>query len=280
MILLKGAPVAKALTEQAKTISLSLPRRPKLAIFRIGADPAALSYEAGAASRMQKAEIETVIKALPESVTEEEALTAFKALNDDPAVDGILMLYPFPEHISETPFAAAMDPEKDVDCMTDKNQLALYLQEPGICPCTPEAVLELLRYYEIPVYGRHAVVVGRSNVVGKPLSMMLLKDNATVTVCHSKTADLRAITSQADILVSAMGKARKLGKFDVKEGVIAVDVGLSPDADGNLAGDLDFDAVSERAAAITPVPGGVGSVTSSVLALHTAKACRKKLTRA
>lgn len=270
--IMTGADVAKALTEKLTHEVEELKARgicPCLTIVRVGARPDDLAYERGAKKRMEKAGIECRVAELPEDITQEAFENAFREINDDPAVHGILLFRPLPETLSEELVKAMIDPRKDVDCMSPVNIAKVFSGDPsGFAPCTPEAVMEMLAYYHIDLTGKKVTVVGRSMVVGKPLSMLLLGKNATVTVCHTRTADLSAVCKEAEILVAAAGKARMITGDMAGDGSVVVDVGINVDEEGNLCGDVDFDTVERKASYISPVPRGVGSVTSSVLAKH------------
>ncbi len=266
MELIKGADTARELTARAKEIAGSLPRRPKLVTIRFGEDGSDIAYESSAGKRM----------VYPADTDPELFFEAFSKVNADPDVDGILVFQPLPPSISAVRLFSEMDPDKDMDCAVPENRLKLFEGRDGVCPCTPEAVMWMIEHAGIELQGRRAVVVGRSLVVGKPLSMMLLKKNATVTVCHSRTKDLAKVCREADVLVAAVGRAKLIDGSFVKEGAAVFDVGINMDADGKLVGDCDISGM-EHASYVTPVPGGVGSVTTSVLALHTAEAAAKKL---
>lgn len=271
-IVMKGADVAKAMKEalikeaellKEKGISACL------TIVRVGARPDDLAYERGARKRMESIGIECRVLELPEDICQEEFEEKFQEVNEDPNVHGILLFRPLPEHLDENPVKAMINPEKDVDCMSPVNIAKVFAgDETGFAPCTPEAVMEMLQYFGIELKGRRVTVIGRSMVVGKPLSMLLLKKHATITVCHTRTKDLALTCREAQILVAAAGKAKMVTEDMVGEGAVVVDVGINVDDAGNLCGDVDYDAVENKASYISPVPGGVGSVTSSVLAKH------------
>jgi len=210
---------------------------------------------------------------LPELINQEEFEKEFSAVNSDPDIHGILLFRPLPKQLNEDPVRSMINPKKDVDCMSPVNMAKVFAgDESGFAPCTPEAVMEVLAHFGIDLKGKRVTVVGRSMVVGKPLSMLLLKKNATVTICHTKTADLGATCRNAEILIAAAGKANMITAEFVSENSIVVDVGINVGSDGKLCGDVDFDAVAPKTASITPVPGGVGTVTSSVLAKHVVRA--------
>lgn len=275
-ILMKGADVAKTMKEDLIGEARRLNDRgilPCLTIIRVGARPDDLAYERGAKKRMEMIGIECKVVELPETITQNEFEKTFYKINEDPKVHGILLFRPLPGHLDEGPVVSRINPLKDVDCMCPVNIAKVFSgDETGHAPCTPEAVMEMLDYYKIDPKGKKVTVIGRSMVVGKPLSMMLLKRHATVTICHTRTKDLAAECREAEILVAAAGKARMVTADMVGDGAVVVDVGINVDADGNLCGDVDFDTAEPGTSYISPVPRGVGSVTSSVLAKHVLKA--------
>lgn len=277
MEILKGGPVAKSITEDLIQRIEKLPRKPKLCIFRATNDEGAISYETGAMKRMEKVGIDCETISLPENITEEEFIDAFQKCNKNPLVDGILILKPLPKGINENKINALLDPDKDVDCVTAENRLRLLEGRPGIRPCTPEAVIRLLEYYGVELFGKNVTVIGRSMVVGKPLSLLFLEKNATVTICHSKTTDLAAVCKRADILVTAIGRAEMVDATYVKEGAVVADVGINVNTEGKLTGDVNFSSVEGVASMATPVPGGIGNVTTSVLASHVVEGCERKV---
>jgi len=250
--------------------------QPTLAIVRCGERPDDLSYERGAKKRAEALEIAVRSIVLSENVTEDALLETIDTLNVDDAVHGVLVLRPLPKHLreAEESICNRLDPKKDVDGMTDASMAGVFLGKPqGFAPCTPAACMQILDHYGIDCEGKRALVIGRSAVVGKPLSMMLLKKHATVTVAHTKTKDLPALAKQADILITSAGKLRSLTEAFVSEGQTVIDVSINWDeAKGGIAGDAVFDAVEPMVDAITPVPGGVGAVTTSVLMLHVVEA--------
>lgn len=273
---MKGTEAAKAMKEELIEEVEKLKSDgicPCLGIIRAGARPDDLAYERGARKRMEMTGIACRVFELPQDITQEAFEEAFARVNDDPGIHGILLLRPLPPHLDEEPVKAMIHPWKDVDCMSGTNMAKVFAgDETGYAPCTPEAVLEMLRYYGIDPEGRKVTVVGRSMVVGRPLAMLLLLQNATVTVCHTRTKELAQTCREAEILIAAAGKARMITADMVGEGAVVVDVGINVDEDGNLCGDVDYEAVMHKAACISPVPGGVGSITSSVLAKHVIKA--------
>ena len=275
-ILMKGADVAKTMKEDLTGEARRLKDRgilPSLTIVRVGAGPDDLSYERGARKRMEMIGIECKVVELPETITQAEFEKTFFKINEDPKVHGILLFRPLPGHLDEGPVVSRINPLKDVDCMCPVNIAKVFSgDETGHAPCTPEAVMEMLDYYKIDPRGKKVTVIGRSMVVGKPLSMLLLKRHATVTICHTRTKDLSATCREAEILVAAAGKARMVTADMIGDGAVVVDVGINVDAKGNLCGDVDFNAAEPVTSYISPVPRGVGSVTSSVLAKHVLKA--------
>ena len=271
-ILMKGADVAKTMKEDLTGEARRLKDRgilPSLTIIRVGARPDDLAYERGARKRMEMIGIECKVVELPETITQAEFEKTFFKINEDPKVHGILLFRPLPGHLDEGPVVSRINPLKDVDCMCPVNIAKVFSgDETGHAPCTPEAVMEMLDYYKIDPRGKKVTVIGRSMVVGKPLSMLLLKRHATVTICHTRTKDLSATCREAEILVAAAGKARMVTADMIGDGAVVVDVGINVDAKGNLCGDVDFNAAEPVTSYISPVPRGVGSVTSSVLAKH------------
>jgi methylenetetrahydrofolate dehydrogenase (NADP+)/methenyltetrahydrofolate cyclohydrolase len=213
--------------------------------------------------------IRSEVHVLPKETTEEELLTLLCAMNADPAIHGILVQLPLPKHISEERVINTISPDKDVDAFHPSNAGKLLLGQYRFLPCTPAGVMELLRAYDISVAGKECVVVGRSNIVGKPQALLLLEENGTVTVCHSKTKDLAEVTRRADILIAAVGRARFITADMVKEGAVVIDVGINRLSDGKLCGDVDFEGVEGKASYITPVPGGVGPMTITMLLINT-----------
>ena len=275
-ILMKGADVAKTMKEDLTGEARRLKDRgilPSLTIVRVGARPDDLAYERGARKRMEMIGIECKVVELPETITQAEFEKTFFKIKEDPKVHGILLFRPLPGHLDEGPVVSRINPLKDVDCMCPVNIAKVFSgDETGHAPCTPEAVMEMLDYYKIDPRGKKVTVIGRSMVVGKPLSMLLLKRHATVTICHTRTKDLSATCREAEILVAAAGKARMVTADMIGDGAVVVDVGINVDAKGNLCGDVDFNAAEPVTSYISPVPRGVGSVTSSVLAKHVLKA--------
>ena len=269
---MKGAETAKAMKESMEEQVHALKEKgivPCLAIVRVGARPDDLAYERGAKKRMEMVGGECRVHELPETIGQAELEQEFQAVNEDPSVHGILLFRPPPRHLDEEPIKAMIKPLKDVDCMSPVNIAKVFSgDESGFAPCTAEAVMKLFEHYGVELSGKRVTVVGRSMVVGKPLAMLLLKANATVTVCHTRTKDLKEACRSAEILAAAAGKAKMITADMIADGAVVADVGINVDEDGALCGDVDFEAVSAKASLISPVPGGVGSVTSSVLASH------------
>lgn len=280
-LLLKGAEVAKALTETLQQEAEQLKAKgvePCLAILRVGARDDDLSYERGAMKRCEKVGISVRQVVLPEDVTQEMLMEEICKLNEDAAVHGVLMFRPLPKHLDDEAVRAALAPAKDMDGITDGSMTAVYAgTKNGYAPCTAQACVELLKHYNIPIKGKRVVVIGRSLVIGKPVSLLLLAEHATVTICHSRSENLSEICKEADILVVAAGKAGMVGAESVRAGQVVLDVGIHANADGTLCGDTRFAEVEPIVAAITPVPGGVGAVTTAVLASHVIEAAKKTI---
>ncbi len=259
----------KALAAQVKSRCAAgaqgLARRPGLAVILVGDDPASRVYVSGKERDCAECGFLSFEHKLPADTTEQELLTLIDRLNGDGAVDGILVQLPLPSHLNEEKVLNAIAPDKDVDCFHPVNVGKMVTGQPVFLPCTPAGVMEMLRAYDIPVAGRHCVVLGRSNIVGKPMATLLLAQSGTVTICHSKTPDLAAFTRQADILVSAVGRTGLVRADMVKEGAVVIDVAMNRNAEGKLCGDVDFAAVEKKASYITPVPGGVGPMTRAML---------------
>ena len=274
--ILKGAPVAAALTEKLIERSRTLKHKPTLAILRVGNKPDDISYETGIIKRCEKIGIDVRKILLPEDCENEKIFEAVKNLNDDEAVHGVLVFRPLSDKSTEKRVSEILSPAKDVDCMTSESLASVFTgNNAGYPPCTAQACIELLDHYGIELEGKNVVVLGRSLVIGRPLSIMLQNRNATVTMCHSKTRNLPEICKRAEIIVAAIGKAGFVDSSFVSPGQVVIDVGINVDENGKLCGDVKFDEVSQIVKAITPVPAGVGSVTTSVLAKHVIEACEK-----
>lgn len=277
---LLGKEVTAALNERIKADVAKLNEKgikPTLGIIRVGERPDDLSYERGATKRCETLGVEYKKYLLPADVSQEELLKVIDEVNNDDNIHGVLMFRPLPKHIDQTVVENALAAEKDVDCQTDASLGGVFTgKKVGFPPCTPQACMEILDHYGIDCTGKKAVVIGRSLVVGKPAAMMLIKKNATVTVCHTRTVDMPSVTREADIVIVAAGRAGVVGAEYVSEGQIVIDVGINVNAEGKLCGDVDYAAVEPIVEAITPVPGGVGSVTTSVLVGHVVEAAMRK----
>jgi methylenetetrahydrofolate dehydrogenase (NADP+)/methenyltetrahydrofolate cyclohydrolase len=249
--------------------------RPGLAVVLAGSDPASRVYVRNKARACEETGVRSVVHEYGASVQERELLERIEQLNHDPAIHGILVQLPLPKHVDGERILGAVSPLKDVDGFHAANLGALLAGAPKFAPCTPAGVMRLLEHAGVPLAGRHATVIGRSTIVGKPLALLLLQKDATVTVCHSKTPDLEIVTRQADILVAAVGRAKLVTAAMVKPGACVIDVGINRGADGSLAGDVDFDAVGKVAGWITPVPGGVGPMTIAMLLENCLKAASR-----
>ncbi|MCJ0405826.1 bifunctional 5,10-methylene-tetrahydrofolate dehydrogenase/5,10-methylene-tetrahydrofolate cyclohydrolase [Clostridioides difficile] len=276
--IIKGKPVADKISEELiKEVDLLIKEgiNPKLTIVRVGARSDDLSYERGALKRCQNIGITTEVLELAEDITQEEYIDVLKRVNDDKNVNGILCFRPLPKHLNEEVIKYVIAPEKDVDCFSPINSAKVMEgDKSGFPPCTPTAVVEILKHYNVDLKGSKVTVLGRSMVVGKPVSMLLLSEHATVTICHSKTKNLSGVAAEADVLIAAIGRAKMVDESFVKDGTVVIDVGINVDEEGNLCGDVDTNAVLDKVSMITPVPAGVGSVTTSILAKHVVKACK------
>ena len=277
---LLGKEVTAALNERIKADVAALKEKgvnPTLGIIRVGERTDDLSYERGATKRCETLGVEYKKYLLPEDVSQEELLKVIDEVNKDDNIHGVLMFRPLPKHIDQNVVENALAAEKDVDCQTDASLGGVFTgKQVGFPPCTPQACMEILDHYGIDCTGKKAVVIGRSLVVGKPAAMMLIKKNATVTVCHTRTKDMPSVTREAEILIVAAGRAGVVGKDYVSPGQIVIDVGINVNEEGKLCGDVAYDEVEPIVEAITPVPGGVGSVTTSVLVGHVVEAAKRK----
>ncbi len=278
MELIKGAPVSAKIKEEVGAMLEKIKGpAPKLAIVRVGENPDDMSYERGAVKKMDAFGLRSQCYTFPADITDEDFKKEFTAINEDTDVSGILLLRPLPKQICEKDIEAMIDPEKDLDGISPVNIAKVFSGDStGFAPCTPEAVIEVLKAYNIPMEGKRAVIVGRSMVVGRPLSMLLLKENATVTICHTRTKDLTETCKQAEILVAAAGKAKMLDDSYVGENTTVIDVGINVDENGKLCGDVAADTLEGKSGNLTPVPGGVGAVTTAVLAKHLVQAALRK----
>ena len=277
-MLLKGKPVADRIkeeiintVEECKADGRSLP---KLAVLRVGERPDDVAYESRVLKNCAEIGIEAEVTMVNNNIETVNFIETLKRLNDNPEIHGILVFRPLPEQLDMDAVSRAIRPDKDIDCMSPVNAEKIFTGDPtGISPCTPEAVIEILKYYGYELAGKNVAVVNRSMVLGRPLSMLFLAENSTVTICHSKTKDLPRVTAGTDIVVTGAGKAKFFGKEYFTGDSVVIDVGINMD-NGNLCGDVDFEAVSDFVAAITPVPGGVGTVTSMILLRHVIKAMK------
>lgn len=269
MTILDGKSLAAKLKAQTREEAARLPRRPGLAVILVGDDPASRVYVNGKKKDCEECGFYSEEYALPEATSQQELLELIRTLNGRDNIDGILVQMPLPGHLLPREVIQAISPEKDVDCFHPQNVGAMFTGSAGFLPCTPGGVMALLDEYGIDPAGKQAVVLGRSNIVGKPMAVLLLDRNATVTICHSKTPNLTEICRQADILVSAVGKTGLVTGDMVKEGAVVVDVAMNRDENGRLCGDVDFSTVSRKASYLTPVPGGVGPMTRAMLMRNT-----------
>ena len=263
--LIDGKALAVKVKEQVREEAAKLPRKAGLAVILVGDDPASRVYVSGKEKDCTECGINSFEHKLPAETTQEELLALIQQLNQDQNVDGILCQLPLPKHLDEEAVINAIVPDKDVDCFHPFNVGRMVIGEPVFLPCTPAGVMEMLKEYEIPIGGKRGVVLGRSNIVGKPMAMLLTQSDGTVTTCHSRTENLAEITREADILVSAIGKTRFVTADMVKEGAVVIDVAMNRDENGKLCGDVDFAGVEPKASYITPVPGGVGPMTRALL---------------
>lgn len=275
--ILNCKPLAAQVRAELETRVLALKERgvtPGLAVIRVGDDPASETYVRNKERMCQKLGLLSEVLHLPEDTSEKELLSRIDEYNQDARFHGILVQLPLPKHISEEAALARIAPEKDVDGISVSSLGALVRGGDGFLPCTPKGILRILDNAHIPLHGKQAVVVGRSSIVGKPISLLLLRRDATVTICHSRTENLREITAQADILVAAVGRPAMLDGSYVKEGAAVIDVGINRTENG-LVGDVDFESAAEKAAYITPVPGGVGLMTVAMLMENTVEAAER-----
>ena len=277
---LLGKEVTAVLNEKIKSRAAALKEKgvePTLGIIRVGEREDDLSYERGAVKRCETLGVACKKILLPADVTQEVLMDAVRQVNEDNSIHGVLIFRPLPRHLDEEAVIRALDPAKDVDGITDGSMVGVFAgREQGFPPCTPQACMEILDHYQIDCTGKKAVVVGRSLVVGKPAAMMLLKKNATVTVCHTRTKDMPSVVKEADIVIVAAGRAGVVDDRYVSPGQIIIDVGINVNDQGRLCGDVAYDKVEPIVEAITPVPGGVGSVTTSVLVGHVVEAAARK----
>lgn len=277
--ILKGAPVVAAMNEANSARCEALKARgitPTLAVVRVGEREDDLSYERGVINRCGKVGVAVKQFVLPAEATQDELLAVITGINQDSNIHGCLLFRPLPKQFDDKTVRAALAPEKDIDGITDGSLAGVFTNtDLGFAPCTAQACLEILKYYQVPLSGKRAVVVGRSLVVGKPAAMMLDRENATVTMCNSRTQDLPALCQQADVVVVAMGKRGFIGGEHLRAGQTVVDVGIHVNEEGKLCGDVRFEEAEPVVEAITPVPGGVGTVTTSVLVGHVITAAER-----
>ena len=236
-----------------------------LAVIQVGTDPASTVYVGNKKKACEYIGIRSVSHELPEETTEDELLTLVRKLNEDASVHGILVQLPLPKHIDEDKVIQTISPKKDVDGFHPQSVGALSIGQPGFVSCTPAGIIQLLKRSGVEMEGKECVIVGRSNIVGKPMALLMLRENATVTICHSRTKDLKEVTKRADILIVAIGKPKFITAEYVKEGAVVIDVGIHRNEENKLCGDVDFESVEPLASAITPVPGGVGPMTIAML---------------
>ncbi|WP_282674709.1 bifunctional methylenetetrahydrofolate dehydrogenase/methenyltetrahydrofolate cyclohydrolase [Lactococcus cremoris] len=250
---------------------------PGLAVILVGEDPASQIYVRNKARQATAIGLNSSVVRLPETVSEKELLELIEQYNQSEQWHGILVQLPLPKHISEEKVLLAIDPEKDVDGFHPMNMGRLWAGNPLMIPSTPAGIMEMFREYNVELSGKRTVVIGRSNIVGKPMAQLLMMADATVTIAHSRTKNLRELTKEADILVVAIGRDRMIKADDVKDGAVVIDVGMNRDEDGKLHGDVDFDEVKEVASLITPVPGGVGPMTITMLMEQTVRVATRKM---
>lgn len=277
--IIKGLEVAKQIRQNMKEEVIALKKQaitPKLTVILIGDDPASHSYVNGKEKASKEIGIESEIIRLKDDISEADLLDEIDKLNNDETVDGILVQLPLPKHINEQKVIEAIHPDKDVDGFHPISIGRMMVGQDTFLPCTPNGILTLLKSKEIQIEGANAVIIGRSNIVGKPMGQLLLNENATVTYCHSRTKDLKTFTKNADILIVAMGKAHAIDESYVKEGTAVIDVGINRTNEGKLTGDVDFEAVKEVASFITPVPRGVGPMTITMLLQNTIISAKRR----
>ena len=278
MLRLAGKEVSDKILEQLRGSIEELTAKghvPTLGVLRVGAREDDLSYERGLKKKFEQAGAGVKVTELPLECTQQELDSAFDQMNKDDNIHGILVFRPLPKHLTDEHLIETIDPGKDSDFMDIRNMAGVLAgRKDAPAPCTAEAVMEIIHHYGIETKGKKAVVLGRSLVIGKPVAMLLITDNATVTVCHTKTQDIKAECQSADIIVACCGVAKMVTRDFVREGQVILDVGMNVDENGKLCGDVDYDGVSEIASAITPVPGGVGTVTTAVLLRHVVNNCR------
>ena len=279
MELIDGKKISAEIKDECKQKALKLiesGKEPCLAVILVGNDPASSIYVNNKKKACEYCNIKSLSYELPEETTEKELLDLIEKLNNDSSVDGILVQLPLPKHIDEDKVIAAIDPLKDVDGFHVKNVGSLCIGKPVLVSCTPAGVIELLKRSDVEITGKRCVVIGRSNIVGKPMALLMLSENATVTICHSRTKDLEAVCKEADILIVAIGKPRFIDSKYVKDGAVVIDVGIHRDENNKICGDVNFDDVKDKVSKITPVPGGVGPMTIAMLMSNVITACERK----
>ncbi|MGY4690239.1 bifunctional methylenetetrahydrofolate dehydrogenase/methenyltetrahydrofolate cyclohydrolase FolD [Salibacterium sp. K-3] len=275
--IISGKEVAASLRGQIKEEVQSLRDTvtPGLAVILVGDNPASRSYVKGKEKASAEAGIYSELTEMTADVSEETLLNKVQEYNDNPDIHGILVQLPLPDHISEKKVIESISPEKDVDGFHPINIGRMMTGQDAFLPCTPYGILQMLKYKDIPVEGKHTVIIGRSNIVGKPVGQLLLNENATVTYCHSRTPDLKQFSAAADIVIAAAGKAEFVTEEYIKDGAVVIDVGMNRKEDGSLCGDVAFDEVKEKASFITPVPGGVGPMTITMLLYNTLQSAKR-----
>ena len=280
--LIDGKAVSQKIKMQVKTRVEKLTQRgivPGLAVVIVGEDSASLTYVKNKKKTCEALGMRSDLHQFPDTLTEQELLSKIDELNRDPEIHGILVQLPLPQQIDESKVITAISPDKDVDGFHPISVGNMMIGKDAFLPCTPHGIMQLLSHYGIDPAGKHAVVIGRSNIVGKPIGQLLLQKDATVTYCHSKTKDLASFTAQADILISAIGRAKFIDRTFIKPGAVVIDVGMNRDENGKLCGDVDFEDVQETAAFVTPVPGGVGPITIAMLMENTLESAEKGLAK-
>lgn len=273
-ITLKGSDVSGKIKEQVQEALQALDGPvPVLAVIRVGENPDDISYERGATKKMEAFGLGVQSYVFPADIGDEQFKDEFRKINEDARIHGILLLRPLPKQLCEADIEKMIDPKKDVDGISPVNIAKVFAGDStGFAPCTAEAVVEVLKVHGVSLIGKNVVIVGRSMVVGKPLSILMLKEHATVTICHTKTVDLPGICGRADIVVAAAGRARMIDDSYIRPNAVVIDVGIHVNEDGKLCGDVDFESIQGKASMATPVPGGVGAVTTAVLAKHLVEA--------
>lgn len=277
MLELRGKKVSDGIKEYVSKELETLSFVPMLAIVRVGENPDDMSYERGATKKLKSFGLDVASYVFPQDISDEDFKKAFKDINEDDEVTGILLLRPLPRTINEKDIENMIDPKKDLDGISPINIAKVFVGDTtGFSPCTAEAVIEVLKAYDIELTGKRVTVVGRSMVIGKPVSMLLLKENATVTMTHTRTVDLKKTCSDAEIVIAAAGRAKMLNSDYCGQDAVMIDVGINVDENGKLCGDVDYATLDGKASAATPVPGGVGTVTTAVLAKHLIQAAKMR----